>query len=216
MHPGFGDRREASCRELVGRAVVRTTRRSEARGNALQHDPLGHADRAEGGDLRGVEDAGVRMRQEPGLGEHPPGRLHKVRDRRCMAELGELTARDPIAPLGLITEGEERLLATRGRARSRDRQDLLDRQVGTLARARWSCEGAVVADIAAERGERDEDLARVRHHVPMTAVAQDPSGGHEHLGLRGQELRCLERRGPRSVERCAEDPGRWIQHAWSP
>ena len=55
-----------------------------------------------------------------------------------MAELGELTARDRIAPLRLITEGEERLLATRGRARSGDRQDLLDRQVGRLVRVRWS------------------------------------------------------------------------------
>ena len=49
-----------------------------------------------------------------------------------------------------------------------------------------------MADVAAELGQRDEDLARVRHDGALARVAQRAGGGHE-FG---------ERRAPRPAPRC--------------
>ena len=71
--------------------------------------------------------------QQPGLGEDELGHARQVLDRRLASELGELLAGDPVAPLGLVAEREQRLVAARLRAcpaRSRAPR----RQSGTRAR----------------------------------------------------------------------------------
>src|SRR5437899_1187080 len=98
----------------------------------------------------------------PGFLEDGRGSAGEVLERRLAAERGELLARDAVAELGLVAEREERLVAAGSGAGAGDRQHLVEREVGTLAPPRGPGEGAVVADVAAERRERDEDLGRVR------------------------------------------------------
>ena len=105
---------------------------------------------------------GVEVRQQPRLLEHEPGAALQVLDRRRAAERGELVAGDAVAELWLVAEGEERLGAAGLGARARDRQHLVLGQVRPLAAAGRPGEGAVAADVAAERRQRDEDLGRVR------------------------------------------------------
>src|SRR6185503_5315237 len=95
--------------------------------------------------------AGVQMRQQTRLLEHPPRAAPEVLERRLAAELGELLARDPIARLRAVAEGEERLGAARLRARPRDGQHLVLGEVRALAAPRRPRKGAVAADVAAER-----------------------------------------------------------------
>ena len=85
----------------------------------------------------------------------------EVLERRLAAERRELGARDLVAELGLVAEREERLGAPGRRAGARDREHLLLGQERTLAAPRRPREGAVAADVAAERRQRDEDLRRV-------------------------------------------------------
>ena len=84
-------------------------------------------------------------------------------------ELRELFARRAVAQLRLVAEREQRLLAAGRCAGARDRQHLVEREIGALALARRLREGAVVADVAAELRQRDEDLARIGDERPCAA-----------------------------------------------
>ena len=95
------------------------------------------------------------------------------------AERRELVSRDPIAKLGLVPEREERLVAAGGRTRARDGEHLLPGEVRLAAHGRTR-ECAVVADVPAELGQRDEDLGRIRTVRVVRsarAAAQTPSTG---------------------------------------
>ncbi len=87
------------------------------------------------------------------------------------AERGELLARHAVAQLGLVAEREQRLVAAGRGAGAGDGEHLVGRHERALAAARRLGEGAVVADVAAEGRERDEDLRRVRHAAPAGGVA---------------------------------------------
>ena len=106
-------------------------------------------------------DARVEVRQEPGLGEHELGHARQVLDRRLAAERGQLLARGAVAELGLVAEREERLVAAGLGACARDREHLVGRHERALAAPRRLRERAVVADVAAELRQRDEDLRGV-------------------------------------------------------
>src|SRR6185436_5208306 len=83
--------------------------------------------------------------------------------RRGEAEPAELLARRPVAQLGLVAEREERLVAAGEAPCLRDREHLVLAHVAALAAPGRARERAVVADVAAEVRERDEDLRRERH-----------------------------------------------------
>ena len=102
--------------------------------------------------------AGVHVGEEPRLGEHELAHAGEVLDRRLAAELGELLARGAVAELRLVPEREERLVAAGLGPRARDLEHLVRAHVRALAAARRLREGAVVADVAAELRQRDEDL----------------------------------------------------------
>ena len=104
-------------------------------------------------------------------------------------ERRELLARGPVAPLRLVAEREQRLLAARLGARARDRR--APRPAVRYARSpRFGGrrERAVVADVAAELRQRDEDLRRVRDEA---ALALGPEGlrGREQIGRIGLDER---------------------------
>src|SRR5919201_4378324 len=115
------------------------------------------------------------MRQDPRLLQHEPRAPREVLQRRLAAERPQLVARRPIPELRLVAEREERLVASRRRARPRDVEHLLLRHVRALAPPRRSRERAVVADVPAELRQRDEDLRRVGDERTVAHLAQ-PAG----------------------------------------
>src|SRR5215210_5644328 len=86
------------------------------------------------------------------------------------AHLLEFTLRLGIALLRLVSQAEERLLAPGLRTGARYPQHLLGGQVRPLAGTGRMGKDAVAAVVAAELGQGDEDLARVRDAWPKKAV----------------------------------------------
>ncbi len=101
------------------------------------------------------------MRQQPGFFQHEACAAGEVLECRRAAECPQLASGDLVAELRLVPEREERLSATRGGTRARDRQHLLLGEVGGLAASGRTRERAVPADVPTEGRERDEDLGRV-------------------------------------------------------
>ena len=71
------------------------------------------------------------------------------------------------ATCALVTDEAGRL------AGARDLQHFVRRQEGPLSLPRWMGEGAIVADVAAQMGERNEHLARIALHGAMPAKVTD-------------------------------------------
>ena len=206
--PGAVDRVQAHLGQLVGRAEVRHAALREARARRLEHDPLRGRDLAQREQLVVVEDAGIGVRQEARLAQHEARAVRQVGGGRREAEPLELLARGPVAQLGLVAEREERLVAAGVAALHGDREHLVGRHVAALAAARRPRERAVVADVAAEVRERDEDLGRERHERPWRALA----GALAQLGERRPALGVGERvvgaRGGVERARSRRHPGR--------
>ena len=169
---GLAKRRQPRFRTLVRRAEMRAAPPGESRRQAFEHQPLRHRNLAQGRDILAGQDAGIDVGQEPGFLEHQPRRVDEVFDGGLEAEHGERLARRPVAKLRLVAEGEQRLLAAGGAAGLGDRQNLVGRQIGGDASARRRGKGAVMADVAAEPRQRDEDLARVRDRMAESGIAE--------------------------------------------
>ena len=78
-----------------------------------------------------------------------------------MSELTQLVPCGLVAAFRFIAEGKERLVAAGLGTSARDSEHLISTHVRSLAFARRLRERAVVADVAAEHGQRNEDLGRV-------------------------------------------------------
>jgi hypothetical protein len=109
-------------------------------------------------------------------------------------ELSERFAREAVAQLGLVAEREERFLAACGSTRPRDGKDLLEREISRLAFARRVRERAVVAYVPAQLRERNENLARIRHHAAVRRVAARSGEAHEgaEVGVEDVRFYCHE------------------------
>ena len=170
---------EAECGVLVGRAEMRPAAPAEPLGTRFQHQALRDRDGAEGRDLLGVEHARVGVRQEAGLREDEPRALDEIGVGTRVPEGCELRARDRVAQLGLVAEGEERLLAAGRSTCAGDREHLLARQIGALAPARCCRKRAIMADVAAEPRERDEHLARIGDAAAVCLIPERRRRRHE-------------------------------------
>src|SRR4051794_8858577 len=107
------------------------------------------------------------MRQETGFLQHQRRHRREIRQCRLVPELGELVAGSAIAQFRLVAEGEQRLLAAGLGTGAGDLQYLLGGEEGRYAAAWWMREGAVVAHIAAQLGQRYEDLARIGDEIAV-------------------------------------------------
>ena len=195
--PGVGDDLQAHGGVLVGRAVVRAARLvvDRARGR-LEHHAHGRSGRAQVVQLRRRHDAGVEVREQPGLGRDQPGGMADVVERRGEAVLVEPRARFGPAVLGPVAEGQQRLFAAAVPPCAGDEQDLLVRHVERRALEPQLPGGvdedAVVAAIAAQRRERHEHLARVRDRARPPGgvepfVAQRRGTGEESIEVGARE-----------------------------
>ena len=191
-----GDALGAGCVEccktrggkLVGRAEVRTAALREPLGRRLEHDPHRRRARAQHAHVGGGEHAGIEMRQQAGLLEHGVGGAREILERRRAAEVGQLIARRAVAQLRFVAEREERLATARGRAGGGDLDHLVDRQVGALAPARRGGERAVVAHVAAQLRQRDEDLRRIGDEAARACVPQAAGLGRQILERQGEQI----------------------------
>ena len=138
------------------------------------------------------ERAGVGVGQQAGLLEHGGAGRGQVVDGRGVAVVGQPLGGGRVAVLGALAQGEERLVAAGGPSGPGDVEDLVEREVGRLQPGRGLGEGAVAAPVAAQHGQRDEDLGREGHPGAEGRVAHGGRPGHE-LGQRGGQQR---RRGP--------------------
>ena len=179
------DRLQPASGDLVGRGPVRSALLSEPLGRRLEHDPHRGRDRPQRLELGARHDAGIEVREETRLLEHEPRAALEVLERRSAAERAQLFARDLVAQLGLVAEREERLAAAGGCACARDREHFFLRHERALAAPRRPREGAVAADVAAERRQRDEDLRRVGDE---RSGAQSPRLHEQLLERRGEKV----------------------------
>lgn len=131
----------------------------------LQHHAHARRDRLEPLEVGPGQDAGVEVRQQAGLLQDPDRHGAHVGEGVVVAVRVEPLAGLGPAVLGPVAQGEEGLLAAHRRALAGDVEDLVGGQVHPVAAlAELSGdgdEGAVVAPVAAEAGEGDEDLAGV-------------------------------------------------------
>ena len=176
---------------LVGGAVVglalgleETTR------GGLEHHPHRGGDRLEAVHLLPRHDTGVEMGQQPGLLEDPDRHRPDVGQRGVVALGVEPLLRLGPPVLGPVAEGEQRLQAPHRRTLRGDLEDLVGRQERLAALTGGLAGGlderAVVAPVAAQPGDRDEDLGGVRHH---TGPPSSDQASVAHLrGDRGQPV----------------------------
>ena len=83
----------------------------------------------------------------------------EVAKRRIKGEPREILARGLVPQLRLVAQGEQCLAATGRRANARDRQHLLLVQIGLPLDIGELREGAIMTDVPAKLGQRNEDFA---------------------------------------------------------
>ncbi len=184
--PGVLQDAQPDGRLLVRRAVVRAAGLGpEPGGGGLQHHPHGGGDRLQPLEVGPAQHPGVEVRQQPGLLQHPDRHGADIGQGVVVAVGVQPLAGLGPAFLGPVAEGEQGLLAAQCRALAGDVEDLVGREVEAVALgtelAGDGDEGAVVAAVPTEPGERDEDLLGVGDHSRsagrLQAGVADPRGG---------------------------------------
>ena len=185
------ERGDAQGRHLVWRAVVRGALFQQALGRAFQHQPAGSRDGAEHPVIVFLQQAGVDVRQEARFLQDQFGAVADIVDRARKAALGQPFARGGIAALGRVAEREQRFLAAGGGAFASDLEHFLGAEVGRVQARGCGGERAVVADVGAEPGQRDEDLGGIGHapHAmgAIAAVADHAGFGEDALERCGEQ-----------------------------
>ena len=176
------ERGQATGRGLVGRAAMTVERGVER----LEHHALRRAHGPQCRQLVVRERAGVGVRQEPGLLDDQPAHRREVVERRCEPVLGQPRRGHGVARLRALAQGEQGFVTAGRGARARDRENLLGREVWRLDARRGLGERAVAAAVAAELGQRDEDLGGVCDPRAVGAIAHG-RGEREQLGQRGSD-----------------------------
>src|SRR3984885_8027576 len=161
---------------VVRRAIMHAAWFAEPRAERFQHDSLAGGDRTQAGELRAVHHAGICVRQQSGLAQHERAHRLEIVDCGSVPERVEGLPGGAVAHLRLIAEREERLRAAGGRPGARYRDHLLCRKIGAPSCAWPLGESAVMTDVPAEMGERNEPLARVRKMTAMSLIAQTARG----------------------------------------
>src|SRR6185437_13851507 len=141
---------EPPGRLLVGRAEMRTSARGQTLRGGLEHQTERDAHAPQLPHVLARHDARVEMREQARLLQHRLGCTGQVFDGGVAAESGQLVASRAVAQLRLVPEGEEGFAAAGSRARTRDLEDFLNRQVSPLAAARRLRKRAVVTHVATE------------------------------------------------------------------
>ncbi len=84
---------QPDCRMFVGRTVVNAALPAEPLAGGLQHDALTGRHLAQAGDLLARHNAGIGMRQQPGLAQHERAHRGQIGNRRFVTERLQRVAR---------------------------------------------------------------------------------------------------------------------------
>ena len=179
---------QAPGRHLVGRPSVRR----QALGQGLEHHALAGRDRAQRGQLGGVQRAGVGVGEQAGLLDDEAAHGGEVVHRRGVALRGQPFPGHGVAVLGPLAQGEEGLVAAGGLPGLGDGQHLLGEEVGGGDAGRRLGEGAVAAAVPAQHGQGDEDLGREGDPPPVGPVAHGTGQRGQVLEGRLQEIGVRE------------------------
>ena len=155
---------------------MHAARFAQPRAERLQHDALAGRYRPQPSHLGPAHDSGIGVRQQSGLAQHQRAHRPQIIDGGFVPERGQLVAGRAVAQLRLVAEREQRLRAAGGRSGAGDGEHLVRGQIGRSSRAGPLGKGAVMADVPAKMGERDEHLARVGDMAAMPLVAQTARG----------------------------------------
>ncbi len=178
-------------RVLVRRSVVRLALRLvEPPRRGLQHHPHRGGDGLESVQLLPRHHAGIQVRQQPGLLQHPHRHRADVGQRGVVALLVEPRPGLGPAVLRPVAEREQRLQAAQLRALAGDVEDLVGGEVRRAAvplrLTRGLHERAVVAAVPAQPGHRDEHLRGVGHDARPSG--RDQPGVADLRGCRGEPV----------------------------
>jgi hypothetical protein len=108
----------------------------------------------------GGHQAGVEMGQQAGFVGDGARHLAEIGKRGGVAGFGQRGAGGGIARLGHVPQREQCFAAAGAFPGAGDLQDLVAGEIGAVDPRRRRGEGAIVADVAAQPGQRDEYLAR--------------------------------------------------------
>ena len=202
---------------LVRAAVMGTAGLAQALRDRFQHQPGGNRHRPQQLEVRPGHHAGIDVRQQSGRVVNPLRDLREIGDGRLVTERQERLARDAVAALRLVAEREQRFVAAGAGAGLSDRDRLVDRQIRRAKIAGRARERAIAADVAAELGQRNEDLRRIGDHRP---VAQIPAGARRREQCLqvidvGQRERLLVRERRSSRGAVDDDVGARGHEGWS-
>ena len=171
--------------DLVRRSEVRAAALGDSRSEEVSSIiPIDGAHLLQARHLLVGHDAGVEVREQARLLDHADGRGPDVLERRAVPAFGEPVARHRVALLRAVAEREQRLLAPEPPAGLGDRHDLLRGQERPFEPGRRLGERAVVAVVAAQHRERDEDLARVGDGAAVSELAQVRGERHQAFEVR--------------------------------
>ena len=217
---GIGQGAHPDDRVLVRAAVVGLALDlEEPPRRGFQHHAHRRRHRLEPGKLGPAHHAGIEVRQQAGLLQHPDGHCPQVRQCRVVAAFVKPLPSLRPPRLRPIAEGEQCFLATEFGATGGEGDDLVGLEIhaptASPQLARRGNECAVVAGIAAEMGEGNEHLARVgdgrpTRRTPLTGALEsgiaDPcrartqvrevvaAGSHREGGL--VDVECHSVAGP--------------------
>ena len=190
--PGVLEHAQPDRGVLVRAAVVRGALLGEQpRRRGLQHHAHRRRHRLEPLEVRPAQDARVEMRQQAGLFQHADRHGPHVGQGVVVAARVQPLPRLVPAVLGAVAQREQGFLAAQRGALTGDGQHLAGLQVGAVQAVRDRRERAVPAAVAAQPGQRDEDLPRIRDH------AGTPGGGQARVpGPAGVTEQRLQRAVP--------------------
>ena len=143
--------------------MMRPSPLGEAARAALQHHALRDRDFPQRCKIGRIEQARIDVRQQTELLEHEARGFRQIRQRRPVSEAIQVVARRPVAKLRFVAEREQSFFAAGPDPSACDGPHGVVRQIGRLTGARRMGKGAVVTDVAAKLGQRNEDLAGIGH-----------------------------------------------------
>ena len=152
---------KARLGSLIGRAIMNSARFAQPRARGFQHDALAGRYHAQVGHLGPAHDSGIDVRQQSCLPQHERAHPLEIIDGGFVSERVQRLPGGAVPQLRLIAEREERLRAAGHRPGTGDREHLFRGEIGRPSRAWPLGEGAVMADIPAKMGERNENLAGI-------------------------------------------------------
>ena len=206
---GERDGPEAPSRHLVGGAVVGEARAEQPLRGRLEHDAHADVDLAERREVTLAHHARIGVGQEARLADDQRRDRAQVVERRPVPHAPQELAVLGEERLRPVAQREERFLGAEALARAGERQDLLRRHGQRARVAGIAPEGAVPAVVAAEIGQRYEDLGREGHAAAAAPVPRrrrcGEQVGHQRRGGREEGDRLL--RGGCAAPRGALDRG---------